>query len=260
MSTIDETTFFHMVAEAAAKAALPYFRCDPDIENKADGGFDPVTEADKAVERAIRDLIGAHYPGHGILGEEYGLENPDSTRRWVIDPIDGTRSFISGIPLWGTLVGLLEDGDAVAGMMAQPFTGELFWAGRTGGSHYDGPGGPRQLATRATAALGDAVLLTTDPFLQTGGDGDAYGRLEASVRLKRYGTDCYGYAMLASGQVDIVCEAGLHVYDIVGLIAPIERAGGVVTNWDGGAAEAGGRILASANAHLHEAALTMLNR
>ena len=260
MTTTDDATFFRMIAQASAEAALPYFRHDPSIENKADGGFDPVTEGDKAVERAIRELIGTHFPGHGILGEEYGLENPDSRYRWVIDPIDGTRAFICGLPVWGTLVGLLDDGDAIAGMMAQPFTKELFWAGRDGEGHYSGPNGERRLETRATETLDHAILLTTDPYLHKGADADAYGGLEAAVKLKRYGTDCYAYAMLAAGHVDVVCETGLHPYDIVGLIPLIERAGGVVTLWDGGAAEAGGKILASANQRLHEAALTILNR
>lgn len=260
MATIDDSAFFRKVADASADAVLPYFRRPLDIENKDDGGFDPVTEADKAVERAIRSLINAHFPGHGILGEEYGLENADSPYRWVIDPIDGTRAFISGLPVWGTLVGLLHDGDAIAGMMAQPFTGELFWAGRDGEGHYSGPDGERPLATRPTTALEQATLLTTDPDLHAGADAEAYDRLEASVRLKRYGTDCYAYAMLAAGHVDIVCESGLYPYDIVGLIPLIESAGGVVTLWDGGAAEGGGNILACANQTLHDKALEMLNR
>ncbi len=260
MTTIDDTTFFSLIAKAAADEALPYFRSAPDVENKADGGFDPVTEGDKAVERAIRALIAEHFPGDGILGEEYGLENPDSRYRWVIDPIDGTRAFLCGLPVWGTLVGLMDDGDAIAGMMAQPFTGELFCAGRDGKALYHGPSGTRTLATRTTGTLEEAILMTTDPNIHKGKDADDYDRLEAKVRLKRYGTDCYAYAMLAAGQVDIVCESGLHPYDIVGLIPPIERAGGVITQWDGGPAEAGGRILACANARLHEAAMETLNR
>lgn len=230
------------------------------IDNKETGGFDPVTEADKAVEKAVRALLRELFPGHGILGEEFGLENPDSPYRWVIDPIDGTRAFISGVPVWGTLIGLLENGKAVAGMMAQPFTQELFHAGLEGAGAYEGPHGRAELITRKTRHLADAVLFSTSPFLQKGENKPRYDALEASVRMARYGTDCYAYAMLAAGHVDIVCESGLQPYDIVGLIPLIERAGGVVSQWHGGAPEEGGNILASANPHLHERAMAVLNR
>jgi histidinol phosphatase-like enzyme (inositol monophosphatase family) len=252
--------FFRSAAEAAARETLPRFRTAMGIDNKETDGFDPVTEADKAVEEAVRSLLRGLFPGHGILGEEFGLENPDSRYRWVIDPIDGTRAFISGVPVWGTLIGLLEDGKAVAGMMAQPFTRELFHAGLEGAGSYEGPHGKAELRTRNTHDLADAMLFSTSPFLQTGQNKPRYDALEASVRMARYGTDCYAYAMLAAGHVDIVCESGLKPYDIVGLVPLIERAGGVVSQWDGGAAEEGGNILASANPRLHEQAMEILNR
>lgn len=250
--------FMRRVAHAAAAETLPRFRQTGSVANKIAGGFDPVTEADREAEKAIRTLIRAEFPDHGILGEEFGAENIDSHHVWVIDPIDGTRSFISGIPLWGTLVGLTAGGDAVAGMMAQPFTGETFWAsGGTG--WYEGPGGARQLSTRKTASIGAATLCTTTPALFKDGQKSAYERIESAVQLARYGTDCYAYAMLAAGQVDLVVEVGLQSYDIVALIPIIEAAGGVITTWDQGPAENGGAVVAAATPALHKAALDLLH-
>ncbi|MEZ5812721.1 MAG: histidinol-phosphatase [Rhizobiaceae bacterium] len=249
--------FLRQIAETAAAETLPRFRTSGRVANKLEGGFDPVTEADREAERAIRALINKVHPDHGILGEEFGAENTDRRHVWVIDPIDGTRAFISGLPVWGTLVGLMADGKAVAGMMAQPFTGELF-AAVGGKGIQDGPIGVRPLATRATKDIGESILFTTTPALFAGTDRDAYDRLEAQVRLARYGCDCYAFAMLAAGHVDLVIEAGLQSYDIVGLIPPIEAAGGVVTRWDGSAAEGGGNVIAAATPELHAAALAIL--
>ena len=250
--------FFHTVAAAAAVETLPRFRQPHDITNKLEGGFDPVTEADRAAERAIRRLIGERYPDHAILGEEYGLSGGGSDYEWVIDPIDGTRAFISGLPLWGTLVGLKKDGRAIAGLMSQPFTGETFIADGNG-SWYDGPGGARRLATRDTRVLSDAIMCTTTPVLFTGNHRVAYDRIEQRVRLARYGTDCYAYCMLAAGHIDLVVEIGLQPYDIVALVPIIEQAGGVITTIDGGRPEQAGHIVAAANTTLHAAALDVLN-
>ena len=217
-----------------------------------------MTEADREAERAIRELIGRHYPGHGIIGEEHGALNDGHDDVWVIDPIDGTRAFISGLPVWGTLCGLTHKGDAVAGMMSQPFTGELYYADESG-AWYEGPGGNRRIETRKTKALERAVLFTTTPHLYEGGKRQRFEALESKVRLSRYGCDCYAFAMVASGHVDLACEPGLQSYDIVGLIPIIEHAGGIVTRWDGGPAETGGDILASATPELHDAALAVLN-
>lgn len=246
------------LAEAAAAETLPRFRQFGSVSNKLAVGFDPVTEADREAERAIRAVLRETFPEHGILGEEWGGERLDSRHVWVIDPIDGTRSFISGIPLWGTLVGLLENGDAVAGLMAQPFTGELFFTdGMT--ALYEGPGGPRELRTRKTTQLADATLCTTTPSLFSAEERPLYNELEKAVRLPRYGTDCYAYAMLAAGQVDLVAESGLQPYDIVALIPIIEKAGGVITDWQGGPAEKGGRVLAAATPKLHAEAMRLLS-
>jgi histidinol phosphatase-like enzyme (inositol monophosphatase family) len=249
--------FMRRIAEVAAAETLPRFRRNGAVANKYLKGFDPVTEADREAEQAIRRLIREEFPDHGILGEEHGLENEASPLRWIIDPIDGTRSFISGMPLWGTLVGLTDGGNAVAGMMSQPFTGEFFFAA-DGRSTYEGPGGTRALSTRGTTDLADATLCTTTPALFPGRKRKIYDDLESRVRLARYGTDCYAYAMLAAGNIDLVVEAGLQPYDIAALVPIIEMAGGVITAWDGGPAEAGGDIVAAATPELHTAARKML--
>jgi len=249
--------FMRRIARAAAAETLPRFRVEGAVTNKIPGEFDPVTEADRESERAIRALIASEFPGHGILGEEFGSENLASSQVWVIDPIDGTRAFISGVPTWGTLVGLTVDGDAVAGMMSQPFTGELFYANASG-AHYEGPGGAKRLRTRATARLDEATLFTTTPALFKGESRGIYDRFEAKVRLARYGIDCYAFAMLAAGGVDIVVDSDLKPYDIVALIPIIEKAGGVITTFDGGAPENGGDILAAATPELHAAAMEAL--
>ena len=249
--------FMRSLAAAAAAETLPRFRQVNDIANKLSAGFDPVTEADREAEQAIRRLIAKTFPSHGILGEEFGLSNEGAREVWVIDPIDGTRAFISGLPLWGTLVGQTVDGDAVAGMMSQPFTDELFYADQTG-AYYEGPGGSRKLATRETKRLGEATICTTTPSLFASHERIAYDRLERQTRLARYGTDCYAYCMLAAGHVDLVVESGLQPYDIVALIPVIEKAGGIITTLDGGPAEKGGFIVAAANADLHAAALAVL--
>jgi histidinol phosphatase-like enzyme (inositol monophosphatase family) len=259
MTTLaDIEAFFAELADASGRAILPWFRIGTGTENKADGGaFDPVTEGDKAGERAIRELIAGRFPDHAIRGEEYGLANAGAEHEWIIDPIDGTRGFICGLPTWGTLVGLMRGGEAVYGMMNQPHVGERFTGdGRT--AHIHASAGSRTLRVRGGRKLGDALLATTSPSIITGADGGAYRRLEARARLARYGTDCYAYAMLAAGQIDLVCETGLKSYDIMPLIPIIEGAGGVVTTWEGGRAHEGGRILAAGSAELHAEALGVL--
>jgi histidinol phosphatase-like enzyme (inositol monophosphatase family) len=251
------TDFLRRIAAAAAAETLPRFRRQGAVANKEAAGFDPVTEADQQTELAIRALIAAEFPDHGILGEEHGSQNLASRHVWVIDPIDGTRAFISGLPTWGTLVGLTTDGEAVAGMMSQPFTGELFYANGSG-AHYEGPGGPRRLQTRKTTRIEEATLFTTTPALFKNEARGRYDRFEQRVRLARYGTDCYAFAMLAAGSVDIVTDPGLKPYDIVALIPIIEKAGGIVTTFDGGPAENGGDIVAAATPELHEAAMAAL--
>ena len=245
--------FMRQLASAAAGETLPRFRQLSAVVNKLGSGFDPVTEADREAERVIRALIGEQFSSDGILGEEFGISNAESERCWVIDPIDGTRAFISGIPLWGTLVGLTVAGRAVAGMMSQPFTGELYLADDSGAFLEDREG-RRRISASNVESLAEATLCTTTPALFSPAQRAAYDRLENEVRLARYGTDCYAYAMLASGHVDLVVESGLNPYDIVALVPIIEQAGGVVTTFDGGRPAEGGNIIAAANAKLHEQA------
>ena len=260
MTVIDFTAFIGRLATASGETILPFFRTSLSIDNKSTAhDFDPVTEADRAAEAVMRRLIKANFPQHGIVGEEFGNEREDAEYVWVLDPIDGTKSFISGFPIWGTLIALLHKGTPVFGMMHQPFIGERF-SGDSGSALYRGPSGERKLSVRRCASLQDATLFTTSPLLMGAEDRAAFGRVEEAVRLTRYGGDCYAYCMLASGFVDIVVEANLKPYDIVALVPIIEGAGGIVTNWEGGPAAPGGRIIAAGDRRLHAEAIGLLQR
>ncbi|WP_312412469.1 histidinol-phosphatase [Shinella sp.] len=254
---LPDRAFFDLLAEAAKKETLPRFRVGADVVNKEAGGFDPVTEGDRAAETAIRALIEQHFPEHGILGEEHGSVGLDREYVWVIDPIDGTRAFISGVPVWGTLIGLYRNGDAVMGMVDQPFTGERYFADGKA-AHYAGPDGSKTLATRSCPSLADAIMFTTSPHLFTGGGRDRFEAVQDKVRLFRYGVDCYAYALLAAGHVDLVVECGLKPYDVGGLIPVIEQAGGIITAWDGGPAERGGEIIAAGSRAVYDEAIALL--
>jgi histidinol phosphatase-like enzyme (inositol monophosphatase family) len=263
MRPVDLAAFIERLARSSGEAILPFFRTGISVIDKGKFGasgqsaFDPVTEADRAAETVIRHMIRTTFPDHGIVGEEFDDHRPDAEHVWVVDPIDGTRAFICGLPVWGTLIGLMKHGEPVMGVMNQPYTGEMF-VGSVGRAHLKGPRGVRDLATRPCEALAVATLMTTDPRLFTQAEGEAFQRVESAVRLSRYGTDCYAYAMLAAGQVDLVIEAGLKPYDIVALIPIIEGAGGVITTWDGQSARNGGRILAAATPALHKLAMEKL--
>lgn len=256
------SAFFAELAEAAASETLPRFRAHGTISDKGTvGGFkayDPVTEADQSAETRIRELIEARYPDHGILGEEHGSMGTDRRHVWVIDPIDGTRAFITGIPVWGTLVGVMDNGRAIAGMMSQPFTGELFYA-LNGKSFRRAANIETENRVSSVTDLSGATLFTTTPHLFRGPARDRYNAVESKVKLFRYGCDCYAYCMLAAGFVDLVIETALQPYDIVALVPIIEAAGGIVTNWDGSRPEAGGNIIAAATPQLHRAALNIMN-
>jgi len=252
-----DAAFLDYLANIAGAAILPHFRSRGVVDSKGTHRFDPVTAADREAEQAIRAAIASRHPDDGILGEEFGTTNSEAHRVWVIDPIDGTRSFIAGLPVWGVLVGLLSGGKPTVGMMAQPFTGERFFGdGRR--AWFTGPGGPRDLRVRPCASLEDAILFTTAPELFAAGERPAYDRVEKRVRLARYGADCYAYCMVAAGFVDAVIEAGLQTYDIVPLIPIIEGAGGIVTAWDGGSPVQGGKVAASGDARLHDRVLAVL--
>lgn len=258
MSVIDIERFLRDLAKASGEAILPFFRSSMGVENKAaKSPFDPVTEADKAGEATMRAMIKRAFPDHGIIGEEYGTEKTDAEYVWVLDPIDGTKAFICGLPMWGTLIGLTHNGTPAYGMMNQPFTGEQWW-GDTGSAHMSSSKGMRKLKTRRCTSLEDAVLSTTSPLMFKGEDEKLYKKLESKAKLARFGADCYAYAMLAAGHIDIVIESGLDPYDIVPLIPIIQGAGGIVTTWDGNDARQGGRILASGDKILHKNLLEIL--
>jgi myo-inositol-1(or 4)-monophosphatase len=258
MTAVDFSTFVDELATIAGNTILPFFRTTLSIEDKSHGGpFDPVTAADRAAEAAMRAFIHRTFPDHGIIGEEYGDERPDAEYVWVLDPIDGTKSFISGMPAWGTLIALMRSGESVFGMMHQPFVGERF-SGEGGAARYRGPAGARDLLVRPCVNLADAVLFTTSPRLMKGGDRDAFSRVEETVRLSRYGGDCYAYCMLAAGHIDLVIETEIKPHDIAALIPIITGAGGVVTTWEGGRAERGGRIVAAGDKRIHSAAMKIL--
>jgi myo-inositol-1(or 4)-monophosphatase len=253
----------HELADTSGPVILKYFRKATPVENKARGGgaFDPVTKADRGAEKAIVQALAARFPEHGVVGEEFGAKAGVSAYQWVIDPIDGTRSFIIGSPLWGTLIGLLRDGKPIFGLMDQPFTRERFWSGDRAAYHSTGGGRPTRLKTRGCARIEDAVVTSTHPDLFEGSEqATALKRLKETARLTRYGGDCYNYCLLAAGFIDIVLEPGLKPYDIVALIPIIERAGGRVTTWTGEDGSSGGDILASGDARLHDAALELINK
>jgi myo-inositol-1(or 4)-monophosphatase len=259
MTAIDFAAFVDQLAAVAGEAIVPFFRTSLNVENKIQGGdgFDPVTAADRAAEAAMRALIRRNFPEHGIVGEEYGDERTDAEYVWVLDPIDGTKSFICGMPVWGTLIALTRRGEPVFGMMHQPFTRERF-SGDGGASRYRGPTGERALRVRRCAGLADATMMTTSPLLMSKDERIAFERVEHAVRLSRYGGDCYAYCMLASGHVDLVIECGLKPYDIVPLIPIIAGAGGIITDWNGGTVTTGGCIIAAGDARVHAAAMAML--
>jgi histidinol phosphatase-like enzyme (inositol monophosphatase family) len=225
--------FLIALNHTSAAVILPLFRAEHGLQNKAGpGAFDPVTEADKGAERAIRGLISEHYPDHGVIGEEYGEDRPDAEFVWVLDPVDGTRAFIAGLPVWTTLIGLRFQGEPVLGSIGQPFTGELF-IGHAGGSRLIARGSETVLKTRPCARLGDAVIATTDPAIFEGADREAWRQLRRGVRLARLGCDAYAYAMVAMGTMDLVVEAGLKCWDIESAIPLLAGAGGMVTDWNG---------------------------
>ena len=248
--------FAHRLADAAAHETVPLFRAALEIDNKlGEDGFDPVTQADRNAEAAIRALIGQEFPDHGILGEEFDDKRPASSGDdfcWVIDPVDGTRAFISGMASWGTLIALSQNGVPVLGIMDQPYVGERFCAMRDGPALHVRAGKSTPITTRACPALEQATAVTTGPeFLVSPGASAAWDEISTRARLIRYGGDCYNYALLAAGFVDIVIEEGLKPYDIQALIPIVEQAGGIVTNWQGGPAHEGGQVVACGDARLH---------
>ncbi|WP_439155690.1 inositol monophosphatase family protein [Yoonia sp.] len=248
----------HLLADTARPETLRLFRSvDLVADDKGPGAFDPVTAADRAAEQAMRTVLARERPDDAILGEEFGHAAGTSGLTWVLDPIDGTRGYMSGTPTWGVLVAVSDENGPLFGLIDQPYIGERF-VGGLGQAELAGPHGTQPLRTRQGSDLAGATLLTTFPELGTPDEMRAFQAVSARARLTRYGMDCYAYALVAAGQVDLVIEAGLNPYDIHAPIAVIQAAGGIVTSWTGGPAHDGGRVIAAANPTVHAAALAVL--
>lgn len=245
-------------ADAAALRTLPLFRTSLAVDNKYTVGFDPVTEADRGAETAIRAVIAEQFPDHAIIGEEWGSSG-ESEYCWIIDPVDGTRAFISGAPVWGTLIGFAHDGVAIAGIMSQPFIGETFLA-VPGRASYRRGGAAEPIRTSGQTELAPSRVFTTTPSLfRTPDLMNKWKAVEAATRLQRFGMDCYGYALLAAGHADLVIEPFLNTYDIAALVPIIREAGGAISCWDGSEPTDGGDVVAAATPQLLEKALDVIN-
>jgi histidinol phosphatase-like enzyme (inositol monophosphatase family) len=232
----------------------PHFRQPIPIETKPDQT--PVTLADRGAETAIRAILAREVPEHGVIGEEFGADRPDASHVWVIDPIDGTKAFISGLPIFGTLIALLRDGVPVLGVMDQPISGER-WIGATGlPTTFNG----RATRTRACPALAQATGFATSPLQFNPADGARFDRVRDAVRLMRYGTDCYGCGMMVLGFADLWIEAPLKLYDFAALVPIVQGAGGLITDWRGGVLDrqSDGRVLASGDPALHRQVIGLL--
>lgn len=253
-------TCAHSLADLSGPEVLKHFRKPVTVDNKdGQGGFDPVTKADRGAERVIVKELKARFPDHGIIGEEYGTHTGSGQYNWVLDPIDGTRSYIIGSAMWGTLIGLLDHGEPLLGIMDQPFTGERFYSDAKAAFVRDRHGKKTKLKTRTCERLEDAIFTTTHPDLFAAGAQQALlTSIKSRARMTRYGTDCYGYCLLAAGLVDLVVEPDLKTYDIAPLIPIIERAGGKVTTWDGRPATDGGHIIAAGDPRMHAATLKLI--
>ncbi|MEO0328972.1 MAG: histidinol-phosphatase [Pseudomonadota bacterium] len=251
------TSFFHELCDVSARETLPRFRVGIQVDNKQDGGFDPVTQADREAEKTIRTCIEQHFPDHGIIGEEFPDVRVNAEYKWIIDPVDGTRAFVAGLPVWGTLVGLCRNNSPIAGMMFQPFTDERYICAGTGTQlHHKGQ--VIELTTNSDKVLSNTILMSTAPELFSTSEKRVFDKVSDRCRLTRFGTDCYAYCMLASGHIGMVIESGLQFYDIAALIPIVEQAGGVISDWNGDPITNGGRVLASANPQLHHEALTLI--
>jgi histidinol phosphatase-like enzyme (inositol monophosphatase family) len=255
-------SFLIELNRAAAEVIAPLFRADHGLEDKGTATwFDPVTAADKGAEAAIRQLITEHYPEHGVIGEEYGEDRPDAEFVWVLDPVDGTRAFIAGLPVWTTLIALRHNGRPVLGSIGQPYIGELY-IGHAGGSRLIARGNEKVLQVRTCPKLTDAIIATTDPEgCFNGAELGAWTQVRAAAKLARLGCDAYAYAMVAAGTMDMVIEAGLKSWDIESAIPLIEGAGGMVTDWRGApVGQNGGQIVIAGDRACLDEALVALKR
>ena len=248
------------LADAARVATLAHFRSEGlSADTKETDRFDPVTVADRLSEERMRAILAQRRPQDAILGEEFGATAGTSGLIWVLDPIDGTRGYLSGTPTWGVLISVADVDGPIYGVIDQPFIGERFEGG-LGWAEVTGPMGRKPLKTRAPRPLAQAILFSTFPEVGTPDEAAAFRRVATQARLVRYGMDCYAYALIAAGQIDLVIEAGLQPYDVQAPMAVIAAAGGIVTNWQGGPCAQGGQILAAANGAIHAEAMALLNR
>ncbi len=248
----------HAMADAARAAILPHFRGGSlGTTSKEADSYDPVTVADRAAEAAMRAVLAKLRPDDAVLGEEEGAQDGTTGLTWVLDPIDGTRGFVSGTPTWGVLISLNNLDGPIYGIIDQPYIGERFEGG-FGRALMSGPQGSRSLGVSPAASLAEATLFTTFPEVGTAEDRAGFEAVRDQVQLTRYGCDCYAYALLAAGQIDLVIEAGLNAYDIAAPIAVIQAAGGIVTDWDGGPVHEGGRAIAASSPALHAEAMALV--
>jgi histidinol phosphatase-like enzyme (inositol monophosphatase family) len=256
-------TFIQALNAAAAAVTLPLFRTQMGVDNKAGSGdaFDPVTAADRGAEAAIRRLISDRFPEHGVIGEEYGEDRPDAEFVWVLDPVDGTRAFVAGIPLWAHLIGLRFQGQPLLGVIGQPYLNEVF-LGAPSGSRLIRPEGERILRVRPCAGLGEATVAATDPVAYFAGpELDAWNQVRAAARIVRLGGDSYIFALLAMGAIDLVLESHLKVWDIDPIVPVIENAGGFVADWRGDRlGRHGGQVAAAGDRRCLDEALISLKR
>ena len=246
------------MAEAARGVTLRYFRTDMAVDNKEAVGFDPVTIADREAEQAMRAVLAKRRPDDASYGEEFGKTAGTSGLTWVLDPIDGTRAFISGAASWGVLIGLNAGQGPVLGLVDQPYIGERFIGG-FGKADMARGDTRREIKVRPCALLESAILMTTFPEVGSKTEGAAFHAVSAQCKLTRYSLDCYAYALLAMGQIDLVIEAQLNAYDVQGPIGVVQGAGGIVTDWQGKPAHNGGQIIAAGDARVHAKALEILN-
>jgi myo-inositol-1(or 4)-monophosphatase len=247
-------------ARAAGEVILPHFRAAIDVADKGGGmGYDPVTIADRAAETVISAAIAKAYPDHGIRGEEHGRRKGASSYTWVIDPIDGTRSFILGQMHWATLIALHDGERIVAGVAHQPYVGESFVATAGGAAEWRRGNDRRVLSTRRCGSVSDAVVVCTDPkMFENAGARAAFDRVANRARLTRWGGDCYAYCLLAMGLIDVVIERQLEAYDVQALIPIVEAAGGTMTGWTGAPCDEGGAVVACGDRALHAEVLALL--
>ncbi|MDE2445904.1 MAG: inositol monophosphatase family protein [Alphaproteobacteria bacterium] len=249
------TDFALDLAVASARVILPHFRKNIAIDNKLETGWDPVTEADRAAERVIRELIEKKFPDHSIIGEEYGTKTTGSAYSWVLDPIDGTRSFVIGMPTWATLIGLYRDGQPLLGVMNQPFVGEAFY-GNPNGAWNRHNGQTTQIHVRPGVPLAKASIGTTAPHFYD--DNPGFHKLRKTATALRFGGDAYFFAVLAAGQLDIAMDASLQIYDIAALIPIIRGAGGMVGTWTDNDPTQGGNVLCATTPELLDEARRMM--